>query len=86
MSLNINDVEASPNNENVYQGRNQVDYNSLITACALDENSEEFFTIKDAKKSSILVKSENVASMLQYGMDKILVHISERDLLIINDW
>ena len=24
--------------------------------------------------------------MLQYAMDKVLVHISERDLLIINDW
>ena len=82
----MTDLNACPNTLNSYKGTNKKGYNSFIAACKLDETSQELLTMNNAERESILIKRENVISIVSYGTNKILVHISDRRLLIIHDW
>ena len=42
--------------------------------------------MEDVQKNSILILNENVASLIEYGSNKMLVHVSTRDFLIIHNW
>lgn len=75
----------SVENKNVYQGGNWPNADYWLVKCKfnLQDLSIE---LSNPTVNSVLLKKENVRAILEYALNKMLVHVSPKDLLIFHDW
>ena len=82
-SLVSSNLSFKPSSE--FEGHNRDGRNSVVTLCCLNDFEHEF-EIKSIEENSTVIYNENVASILEYAKEKLIIHVIQKDFLIIESW
>ena len=82
LALNIEDGQDS-NFKQIYQGKRRPTFNNLLTRC---DASNSKITVQGVEESSCLLKNEVISFVLEYVKEKMLVHVTSRDILVVHNW
>ena len=82
LALDVKDDQES-SFKGTYEGTRRPTFNNVLTRCDASANEIEVLDIKD---ESIYLKNEVIGSVLEYLKNKMLVHVTSRDILVVHMW